>query len=251
MAVIIILLSCAVVQLPVISAHAPSDMTLEYDIDSQILTVTLVHSVSNPQSHYVYRIEIEKNGVVYTSEEFVGQPTDSEFIYTFSVPATDRDVLKLTAECNLGGSIQATLEVESGRAQVEVPELWPIHAVFMTGGLLLMLGAVVNVLKKTPKAWFKTHKATGGLAVVCVLIGLTTGMHMVSVSGGSHFRVLHAYVGVVTLLFSVATPLIGVVSSKWTGHRPQMRNVHIWFGRCAVILIIVTIVLGLIQAGVI
>lgn len=133
----------------------------------------------------------------------------------------------------------------------KAPALWPFHAVFMTTGLLLMAVAVATVKKKAPKTWwFKAHKVTGGLAVVIVLIGLITALYMVSQSGGGHFRVSHAYLGILTLLFSVITPVVGTLSAKWKSHKPQVRSIHIWCGRAAVFLIVVVIVSGLMQAGV-
>lgn len=245
-----ILLVLAVVSVPV-HAHAPSDMTLAYNSDSQTLRVTLVHNVADPFTHYVYRIEIKKNGTVYTVEEFENQPTDSQFQYSFSVSAVRGDTLEVTAECNRGGSLAGEVTVD-GTEEVKAPQVWPIHAVFMSVGLVLMVIAVINVLNKTPESWwFKAHKILGGLAIGCVVIGFVTAVYMVSVSGGSHFRVSHAYIGILTILFSVITPLVGTVSVKWKGHKPQMRNVHIWCGRITVVLIVVTILSGLLQAGII
>lgn len=237
--------------LPMISAHAPSQIALEYNLNLQTLEVTLVHDVSDPATHYVYKIEIRKNGVVYTTQEFESQSTDSTFSYTFSVPAARGDVLEVTAECNLGGSIRGELEIDTGAAEVKVPELWPIHAGFMSVGLLFMAVAIVNVLNKTPKtSWLTAHKVIGGVGTFCMIIGLATGVYMVSASAGGHLRVYHAYVGVLTIVISVAAPVLGYITLKWKGHRPTMRKVHVWCSRIAIVLILVTIVSGLWQAGV-
>lgn len=234
-----------------VAAHAPSSMELEYNTDSQALEVILTHNVSDPYTHYVLRIEIKKNGQSFETEKFAYQPTDSTFFYVFDVPAEEGDLLEVTADCNLEGSITGDLKVISGTGKGKAPALWPFHAVFMTTGLLFMAVAVVTVKEKTPKTWwFKAHKIIGGLAVLSVLIGLTTALYMVSQSGGGHFRVVHAYLGILALLFSVITPVIGTISVKWKGHGPQVRTIHIWCGRAAVILIIIVIMSGLIQAGV-
>ncbi|MBU7026504.1 MAG: hypothetical protein HXS48_06150 [Theionarchaea archaeon] len=246
-----VLMCLLIALLPMISAHAPSQIALEYNLDLQTLEVTLVHTVSDPATHYVYKIEIRKNGVVYTTQEFESQPTDSTFSYTFSVPAARGDVLEITAECNLGGSIRGELEIDTGAAEVKVPELWPIHAGFMSVGFLFMAVAIVNVLNKTPKtSWLTVHKVIGGLGTLCMIIGLATGMYMVSASAGGHLRVYHAYVGVLTIVISVAAPVLGYITLKWKGHRPTMRKVHVWCSRIAIVLILVTIVSGLWQAGV-
>ena len=64
-------------------AHPPSDMELEYDIGKQTLVVSIIHSVSKPDSHYVEKIEIKKNGNLYLTEEYTNQPSTSTFTYTY------------------------------------------------------------------------------------------------------------------------------------------------------------------------
>lgn len=234
-----------------VAAHAPSSMELEYNTDSQTLKAVITHNVSDPYTHYVLRIEIWKNGQSIETVKFAYQPTDSTFFYTFDIPAEEGDLLEVTADCNLGGSITGDLKVISGLGKGKAPSLWPFHAVFMTAGLLFMAAAISTVKKKAPKTWwFKAHKIMGGLAVIIVLIGLMTALYMVSQSGGGHFRVSHAYLGILALLFSVITPVVGTLSTKWKGHRPHVRSIHIWCGRAAVFLISIVIVSGLMQAGV-
>jgi hypothetical protein len=227
-------------------------MTLSYEPDSETLVVTLVHTVGDPLTHYVYRIEVKKNGVIYTTEEFENQPTDAQVHYSFSVSAARGDTLEVTAACNRGGSLTAELVVGDTQKDVTVPQLWPVHAVFMSVGLALMVVSVFNVVNKAPRSWwFKAHKTIGGLAVVCVVIGLATAVYMVSASSGGHFKVPHAYLGIVTMFFSVVTPFVGFISVKSRGRRPQMRKLHLWCGRVAVVLIVVTLGSGLLQAGII
>ena len=249
----IAVLAICLVSAPVsIGSHAPSEMELTYDSDSQTLRVTIVHRVSDPATHYVYRIHIAKNGADFVTQGYENQPTDSQFSYTFQVPAAPGDVLEVTAECNLGGSIAKTLEIgKTAAAEVKVPELWPFHAGFMSVGLFLMLVAVGNVVGKTPKgSWLKAHKVVGGLSIALVVCGLIVASYMVSLAGGGHLRVPHAYVGAVTLLFSVVTPILGYTALTWKAHRRPVRTVHVWVSRATIALIIVTIVSGLMQAGI-
>lgn len=228
-----------------VTAHAPSEMWLEYDTDSQTLAVTITHTVSDPDTHYVYRIQIEHGDVqVY---EYESQPTDSQFTYMFPIHATPGDILVVTAECNLGGSITGELEIgAAARAKTDVPVLWPYHAVLMVVGLLLILVAVVNVVNKTPKtSWLKAHKMTGGIGCVLIICGLIVAGYMVY---EDHFKVSHAYVGLVTLIFTVMTPILGFVSLKM--HKKPVRTVHVWVSRAVVVLLVITVLSGMVQAGV-
>lgn len=237
-----------------VSAHAPSTMQLEYDSSSQTLQVTLTHDVSDVTTHYVYRIQITINGADIITKEYEGQPTDSQFTYTFQIPVSPGDVIEVTAECNLGGSITERLEVGTTRttaAETEVPKLWPLHAGFMVTGLFLMIVAVANVVNKTPKRWWlKAHKAVGVLSIALVITGLVLAFYMVSQLGGGHLRVPHAYVGVLTLLFSILSPFLGFTTLTWKAHRRPLRTTHVWVSRITVGLLVITLVSGLLQAGV-
>jgi len=85
-------------------AHGPGDVILNYDSDSQILSVTISHSVSNPQKHYIKKITITKNGKPLETYEYKSQPDPSSFTYTYNVKAKEGDTLKVKAKCNYFGS---------------------------------------------------------------------------------------------------------------------------------------------------
>ena len=85
-------------------AHGPGDVTLNYDSESQILSVTISHSVSNPQKHYIKKITITKNGKPLETYEYKSQPDPSSFTYTYNVEAKEGDKLKVKAKCNYFGS---------------------------------------------------------------------------------------------------------------------------------------------------
>ena len=85
-------------------AHPPSSMTLEYTIASEELDVTISHSVSDVNSHYIELIEIWKNDVLELSQEYTNQP-DTTFTYTYQINVTEGDELEVKATCNLSGSL--------------------------------------------------------------------------------------------------------------------------------------------------
>lgn len=85
-------------------AHSPGDVILNYDSDSHTLSVTISHSVSNPQSHYVKEVAITKNGNALKTYEYKGQPDPSSFTYTYNVEAKEGDKLEVKATCNYIGS---------------------------------------------------------------------------------------------------------------------------------------------------
>ena len=249
-----IVLAVGLLTVASVSAHAPSEIHLAYDSPTQTLQVTIVHSVSDPATHYIEFVSIKKNGTFFSAQEYTSQPTSSQFTYTFKVPAAPGDVLEVTAECNLGGVLTGRLEVgtsETTEKETTVPELWPVHAVLMVTGFLVMLIATNAVISKTPKTWWlKAHKAAGTLSSILVICGLIVALYMVSQSGGPHFRVYHGYLGGLTLLFTVISPLLGVLALNWKAQRRPLRTVHLWISRTTIVLIVITVIWGMAQAGI-
>jgi glucose/arabinose dehydrogenase len=93
------------------AAHPPSQVSLNYDSLNQTLKVTTTHTVSNPSSHYVMKIAVEKNGAEVINKEYTSQPTSSTFSYDYPINASKGDVLKATAYCSIAGSTSAEITV--------------------------------------------------------------------------------------------------------------------------------------------
>jgi len=52
-------------------AHPASSMSIDYDIESKELIVSMTHIVADPADHYISNITIEKNNVFYKSFEYI------------------------------------------------------------------------------------------------------------------------------------------------------------------------------------
>lgn len=94
---------------PSVAAHAPSNMTLLYDWSSQELTVTILHTVADPNTHYIENITVFKNDIRIVSSLYTSQESSSTASDSFAVAANDGDVLRVWAECSQGGTIERTL----------------------------------------------------------------------------------------------------------------------------------------------
>ena len=104
------------------AAHPPAQVSLAYDSQNQTLKVTTTHTVSNPTSHYVFKIDVLKNGVQVLTKEYTSQPTSSTFSYDYPINATKGDVLKATAYCSIAGSRSAEITVVED-AKLAVPQV--------------------------------------------------------------------------------------------------------------------------------
>ncbi|MBN1281188.1 MAG: hypothetical protein JXA00_06025 [Candidatus Thermoplasmatota archaeon] len=108
LALVIILLSITVLGMQA-SAHSPRFMRLTYEPET--LTVLILHPTFARSIHYVYKIDVEKNGELVTSEDYDSQPRFLFNVYEFSVNATTGDDITVLAYCSLFGNLQRSLTV--------------------------------------------------------------------------------------------------------------------------------------------
>ncbi len=85
--------------------HPPSDMVLEYDYASQVLSVTITHNSPTTSNHYVETVELFKNGIAQETFTYQTQPDRSTFTYEYPVTGQDGDLMEATATCNIYGSL--------------------------------------------------------------------------------------------------------------------------------------------------
>jgi hypothetical protein len=126
-----------------VRAHPPADMTLSYDYDNQILTVTVIHSVADVNTHYIERIIINKNGQFAMNRNYTSQASASSMSDTFDLDAADDDILQVTAICSVSGQIVRQVTVSSGgleRLPNPIPG-FPIAAIAI--GLAVALSVVL------------------------------------------------------------------------------------------------------------
>ena len=93
-------------------AHAPQDVKLVYNSQSQMLTVTITHKSPFPNYHYINSVEVKKNGNIQITNKYKNQPDQDTFTYSYKVPAAAGETLEVTASCSLFGSKTVNLTVE-------------------------------------------------------------------------------------------------------------------------------------------
>ncbi|MHA1949813.1 MAG: hypothetical protein ACW987_08075 [Candidatus Thorarchaeota archaeon] len=107
----ILFLSLFLIQAAPVDAHGPSNVHLGYDFGTQVLSVDVSHSTGDPSTHYIVQIIVEKNSVQFTTRDYTSQPSSSNIVDTFDVPAVDGDVLTVTAFCNIAGQLSDSITV--------------------------------------------------------------------------------------------------------------------------------------------
>ena len=206
---------------------------------------------------------------------FAGSESDGTTVFEFSRPLASSDEYDKTIDPERATTIIwaygysddyteyharagfGTMVFEGGAKApfLPIPLLMPIHAILMSMALLLFLtGILVAKYGKKKKWWLKVHKSLEMTGGAFSLLGLASGIYMVRVTSGIHLRVLHTWVAVVTLVLLFAVPVIAqlFLKSKLPASTKKiLRPLHRWGGRTALILMIATVVLGLMQAGLI
>jgi hypothetical protein len=136
-----------------VSAHPPNDMTLDYDFDNQILTVTVLHAVADPNTHYIERIIIEKNSVFTMDRNYTSQASSSSMADAFNINAVNNDILQVTAICSISGQIVRQITVSSGGLQTQPrPSIpgFPLAAIAISLMLAIGLALIRHRRLSTP-----------------------------------------------------------------------------------------------------
>jgi hypothetical protein len=94
-----------------VGATSPRYIGLKYNATTHTLTVKVIHLSPAPKIHYVYRVEIDKNGQVYQSYIYQKQPGIFLLKYTYNVTASPGDTLTVGAYCVLWGFLQKSMIV--------------------------------------------------------------------------------------------------------------------------------------------
>jgi len=129
--------------------------------------------------------------------------------------------------------------------------VWPVHAILMGSAVLSLLTAAWAVtLGRRHKGSFHLHKTAAVTAFVLLAAGLVVAIGMVQASGGPHLRVLHGVFGATTIVVGFLTGAGGLITTRVRSHRKQLRIIHLWVGRVAVILFLLTVLAGLRQVGI-
>jgi uncharacterized membrane protein len=122
----------------------------------------------------------------------------------------------------------------------------------MAAGFPLMLtGVTIAMFLRRRRWWLSIHKAAGILTSVFFLCGFTFAILMVGVSEEEHFRVSHAYLGLLTTVLTFLTAFLGHLQFKIKNASGKIRMYHRWSGRITLVLAFTAVASGLQTAGVI
>ncbi|MCQ8893097.1 MAG: hypothetical protein NQU46_00450 [Methanolinea sp.] len=256
---VFLILLCAVAGQ--VSAHSPSGMDIGFDPVSGTLRVTLTHAVDDPAVHYVSEVEVARKGEIIQKAAYFSQPTGDTFSYQYLLPLSPGETVRVTARCNIGGSLSREYTLPSAEAPgggqqspspaSRVVSPWVLHAVLLLAGLILFLGvALLPTYGTGIRGWFRYHVVLAGVGgiLTAAAIGLVIANGLLT--GGTIFRQVHVTLGVLVIILLLCTLVAGGARKRIAAKKTKFRTIHIWLGRVLVTLAGANILLGLAAAGV-
>lgn len=134
-----------------VRAHNPASILLDYNSNTEELTVTIIHGVSDPNSHYINSVYITVNGSMVLNELYTSQPTSSTFSYIYIIIANEGARIQVTATCNVGGDKTECIIVGSGSCDQgggEIPGYFGLMIILGISTIILSTIAYKNVRKR-------------------------------------------------------------------------------------------------------
>lgn len=129
--------------------------------------------------------------------------------------------------------------------------LLPIHGAAMSASfVLLAAGMLFPRFFKHRKWWLKIHRRVGVVGGILGVVGVGLATYTIARTTGVHLRLPHSWIGLVTVVLIVVTPVYGQLMLKIRKNTKRLRAVHRWLGRVTLLCMAATIVLGLFVLGV-
>lgn len=85
-------------------AHPPKEITAQFDLESSILSVEVVHTVGGENTrHYIMDVTINHNGEKVINQKTTRQLSDTQTFLYFMPAVNVGDEIEVVAVCNIGG----------------------------------------------------------------------------------------------------------------------------------------------------
>ena len=93
-------------------AHPPQDITITYDAATKTVKAVITHQVSNPQNHYIKKVDVGLNGKEVIEHSISRQDNNSTQIVTYLIPdAKAGDIISIEAYCSISGKLTKEIKI--------------------------------------------------------------------------------------------------------------------------------------------
>jgi hypothetical protein len=126
-----------------------------------------------------------------------------------------------------------------------------VHMVLMiVAAICFTTGITAAMFLRKKSYWLKMHKRFNATGFFLLLTGGVMAFTNILINDGSHFDGLHQLFGLSSIILTSITLLFGFYSFK-AANKVAARAAHRWLGRVSFLLILATLIIGLIFAGII
>jgi len=93
-------------------AHPPSDIKITFDAGTKVLQAVIMHNVSNPQNHYIKKVDVALNGKEVIEHSISRQDNNDSQTVSYLIPdVKDGDVLSVEGYCSISGKLAKEITV--------------------------------------------------------------------------------------------------------------------------------------------
>ena len=94
-------------------AHPPSDIIITFDTKTKMLNAAIMHNVSNPESHFIKKVDIALNGKDIITHTLSRQDNNVSQTVRYLVPDVKAgDTLSVEAHCSISGKLQKEIKIK-------------------------------------------------------------------------------------------------------------------------------------------
>lgn len=94
-------------------AHPPSDIIITFYPASKILKAVIMHNVSDPENHFIRKVDVTLNGKQIIGQEISRQDNNSSQTVSYLIPdAKLGDTISVEAYCSISGVLEKEIKAK-------------------------------------------------------------------------------------------------------------------------------------------
>jgi len=94
-------------------AHPPKDIKITFNLESKEVTAVIIHPVSNPEKHYIKKVNIAINGKEVFENTLTRQDNNNDQTVIYALADMKAgDMISVEGYCNLSGKLLKEIKVE-------------------------------------------------------------------------------------------------------------------------------------------
>ena len=96
----------------IVYAHPPSDIIVTFNPKTKILNAVIMHNVSNPENHFIKKVDIALNATVVIEHKLSRQDNNVSQTVTYLIPDTKTgDMISVEAYCSISGKSKKEIKI--------------------------------------------------------------------------------------------------------------------------------------------